>query len=97
MKQALEIVTYKLKAGINDGAFRKASEDMERQFAAKQKGFLKRIVGTSDTGEWVDVVTWETMEDALAASEAAMKSPACAPMFAMLEESSIKMHHFAIM
>jgi hypothetical protein len=97
MKQALEIVTYKLNDSVSDGAFMKASEDMERQFAAKQKGFVTRIVGMSDSGEWVDVVTWETMEDALAASEAAMKSPACAPMFAMIEESSIKMHHFAIM
>lgn len=94
MAQALEIVIYKLKSNASEKAFLAASAEMEQKFARKQKGFVSRLFGKSDAGDWVDVVTWETMQDALQASESAMASPICAPMFGMLDETSVKMHHF---
>jgi hypothetical protein len=96
MSQVLEIVIYKLNDGVAAGQFTAEAAAMERDFAAKQKGFVKRVFGTSGDGQWVDVITWESMEDAHRASEAAMKSPVCAPMFSMLDEHSVKMHHFTI-
>ena len=36
------------------------------------------------------------MDDATKAMESAMKSPACAPMFGMIDDASIKMSHFEI-
>lgn len=97
MGQVLEIVIYRLNDGVTDSAFLQAGETMEQNFARKQQGFISRIFGKSNESEWVDVNTWQTMNDALKASEAAMKSPVCAPMFGMLDERSVKMHHFTIM
>jgi hypothetical protein len=97
MGQVLEIVIYRLNDGVTDSAFHQAGEAMEQNFARKQQGFVSRVFGKSHEGEWVDVITWQTMNDALKASEAAMKSPVCAPMFGMLDGPSVKMHHFTIM
>jgi hypothetical protein len=97
MGQILEIVIYRLNDGVTDSVFLKAGEAMEQNFAGKQQGFVSRIFGKSQEGEWVDVITWQTMNDALKASEAAMKSPVCAPMFEMLDGPSVKMHHFTMM
>ena len=97
MKNALEIVIYKTKDGVSDADFIKAGADMEEHFAKKQKGFVRRTLAKSENGDWVDVVYWDTMDDALKASEAAMKSLVCAPMFGMVDDDSIKMYHFEIL
>lgn len=96
MKNALEIVTYKIKDGANDADFLKVAAEMEKHFAKKQRGFIKRTFAKTEGNEWVDVIYWKTMDDAMKASEAAMKSPVCAPMFGMLDEASVKMSHFEV-
>jgi len=42
MKNALEIVTYRIKDGVKVPDFLKASAEMEERFAKKQGGFLSR-------------------------------------------------------
>ena len=97
MKNALEIVTYKIKDGVKVPDFLKASEEMEERFARKQEGFLSRTFARGEGNDWVDVIRWQTMADAEAASKAAMESPACAPMFGMIDEPSVKMMHFEVL
>ena len=97
MKNALEIVIFKVNAGADVSEFLKMSADMEEGFARKQKGFLSRTYARNGDDEWVDVIRWETMADAEAASKAAMQSPVCAPMFGMIDEASVKMMHFDIL
>ena len=85
MKHALEIVIFKVNAEADVSEFLKMSADMEEGFAR------------NGDDEWVDVIRWETMADAEAASKAAMQSPVCAPMFGMIDEASVKMMHFDIL
>jgi hypothetical protein len=97
MKNALEIVTFRIKGGIKVPDFLKASAEMEERFARKQAGFLSRTFARGEGNDWVDVIRWKTMADAEAASKAAMQSLACAPMFGMIDEPSVKMMHFEIL
>jgi hypothetical protein len=97
MKNALEIVTFKIKDGVNLPDFLTASAELEEGFARKQEGFISRIFAKGEDNEWVDVIRWRTMADAEAAAKAAMQSPACAPMFGMIDEASVKMMHFEIL
>ncbi|MDP1702440.1 MAG: antibiotic biosynthesis monooxygenase [Aestuariivirga sp.] len=97
MKNALEIVTYKIKDGVKVPDFLRASAELEEGFAKKQEGFIGRTFARSEGNEWVDVIRWQTMADAEAASKAAMESAACAPMFGMIDEPSVKMMHFEIL
>jgi hypothetical protein len=46
-----------------------------------------------DGDRWVDVIWWETMEDAHAAAELSQTSESCAPMFALIEMESALMLH----
>jgi hypothetical protein len=97
MKNALEIVTYKIKDGVMLPEFLKASTELEEGFAKKQQGFIGRTFAKAEGNEWIDVIRWQSMADAEAASKAAMESPACAPMFGMIDEPSVKMMHFEIL
>jgi heme-degrading monooxygenase HmoA len=96
MRNVLEIVTYNIKQGIETADYLKSSKEVGEQFIMKQKGFIKHTLARSKGNEWVDVIHWNSMEDATKASEAAMQSPVCAPMFGMIDEASIKMSHFEI-
>jgi hypothetical protein len=69
---------------------------MEKGFLSKQHGFIKRTLARGESAEWIDVVYWETMDDATNAMGVAMQSPVTAPMFGMIDETSIKMSHFEI-
>jgi hypothetical protein len=97
MKNALEIVTYKIKDGVTVPDFLKASAQLEEGFARKQEGFMGRTFARSEGNEWVDVIRWQSMAAAEAASKAAMESPACGPMFGMIDEPSVKMMHFEVL
>jgi inorganic pyrophosphatase len=96
MKHAREIVVYQLKGGIAEADFLQAAAEMEEHFARKQRDFLKRTFAKAEGNRWVDVIYWESLDDAMKASEAAMTSPAGAPIFAMIDDASTNMSHFEI-
>ena len=59
-----ELAQFKTKAGISDADILTASQEAQDGFLAKQEGYISREFSKSTEGEWVDIVHWETMEDA---------------------------------
>jgi hypothetical protein len=91
--RVLELVLFKLK----DGATREqllATVDGVTRWAGSQPGFVSRDLAYSEADDrWIDVVWWESLEDAEAAAGAAMSSPSCAPMFALIDDDSMLFLH----
>ena len=56
---------YKLKKNADEAEFLVVSEVLGREYISKQKGYIgwKQLNGD---GTWMDVVAWETIEDAKA-------------------------------
>ena len=91
--KVLELVVYKLKEGIAREQFL-GTNGAVSTWISRQPGFVSRdLVYDSDGDRWVDVVWWETMEQAHAASEKAMTSESCQPMFALIDMESALMLH----
>jgi antibiotic biosynthesis monooxygenase (ABM) superfamily enzyme len=91
--KVLELVVYKLGEGVSRDQFL-GTNDAASAWIAKQPGFVSReLVHDAEGDRWVDVVWWETMEHARAASERAMTSDSCSPMFALIEMESALMLH----
>lgn len=89
----LEIVKVKLKAGIDDGSFMEESKKFHENWLSKQPGFQKRLTLKSSEGEWVDILWWDSMEDAKATAEKVMQEPSAAAWFGMMDESTVSMYH----
>lgn len=91
--RALEIVVFKL----NEGATREqllATAGPVSAWIAEQPGFVSRELAHDAEGDrWIDVVRWESMEEAHAAAERATSSESCAPMFALIDMESALMTH----
>ena len=92
-QKVLELVVFKLREGVS----REQLIDTAGPVSAwirEQPGFVSRELSYDAEGDrWIDVVWWETMADAHAASELAMTSESCAPMFALIDMESTLMLH----
>ena len=96
MSHVLEIVNFRLKAESDEQAFLAASAAMEQSFAREQPGFIERVLGRGEGGEWVDVVQWTSPAAADDAAAAELESAACRPFFSMIDEPSIRLSRFEI-
>ena len=91
--KVLELVVYTLNEGVSRDQFL-GTNGAVSTWISKQPGFISRdLVDDSEGDRWVDVVWWQTMEQAQAASEAAMTSESCQPMFGLIEMQSALMLH----
>jgi quinol monooxygenase YgiN len=87
-----EIVIYRLKAGVNRDQFMEVSA-RATAWLRNRPGYLSRELLEDDSGQWVDLVRWTTMEDALAAASAFMEVPEAAAFMDAVEPESIVMLH----
>ena len=94
--QVLEMVEFKIKKEVSTIEAEKALASLDH-FVQSQKGFVHRSTVKDETGSYYDLVYWINKEDALAAAENAMKSPQCAPAFAVIDEESVRMRHLPIL
>ena len=93
--RVLELVVYKLNEAVSREQFL-ATNGPASTWLSKQPGFVSReLVYDAEGDRWVDVVWWETVEQAQAAAELAMSSESCAPMFALIDMESMLMLHGA--
>ena len=91
--RVLELVIYKLAAGVSREHFLRTN-DAVSVWISKQPGSISRdLVYDADGDRWVDVIWWETIEQAHAASEASLTSASCQPMFALIDMESALMLH----
>lgn len=93
-KYVIEIAQFKLKTDVNEMEFLVESEKVTNAFLKKQKGFIDRELIKNNNDEWIDILHWKSMEDALSAAKNIMNDPSTSAFGEMLEPSSIKMEHY---
>jgi antibiotic biosynthesis monooxygenase (ABM) superfamily enzyme len=92
-EKVLELVVYTLHQGASREEFL-GTNNAVSTWISKQPGFISReLVYDNEGNRWVDVIWWETMEQAQVASEASMTSESCSPMFALIDMESALMLH----
>jgi hypothetical protein len=91
--KVLELVVYQLHEGVSREQFL-GTNDAVSSWISNQPGFISReLVYDAEGDRWVDVIWWETLEQAQAASERSMTSASCSPMFALIDMESALMLH----
>ena len=87
-----EIVIYRLKPDVDRSRFMEIS-NRATEWLRQRPGYLGRELLEDESGLWVDLVRWATMEDALAAGSAFMDVPEAAAFMDAVEPESITMLH----
>ncbi len=94
MNQSLtvEVVLFKLKPGVEEAAFVRASDALLPVLRA-MSGFVRRELLKGEDGQWIDLVHWNSLAEAQAAAEQVPHLPACHPFLGMIDETSVTMLH----
>lgn len=93
--KVIEIVTFKLAAGVSDEAFSKHT-DVVNSYISRQKGFISRRLSKAADGTYLDHVTWASLADATTAMENSMKEASLAPFMQSIDPASVKVDHQAV-
>ena len=94
-KNAVEFVSFKLKEGASVADFLLASDKINKDFLALQKGYISRQLLQKDD-LWADYVLWETMDDALTAANVCGENASALEYFSFLDDKSVDMRHFTV-
>jgi len=96
MSNAVWFISYKLKKGVSISDFLRASEKCNNEVLSKKKGFISwKVLRDGDT--WVDLVTWETMEDAKnAENDDGKPNPIVQEFYSFLNFNSVKHQLFSV-
>ena len=70
--QVLEGAPFQLKQGFDEATLLQSSERLQRDFLARQDGFLRRELIKGAEGSYIDLIWW----DSFTASQDAMKNAA---------------------
>ena len=93
MNQSIvELVQFKLKSGVSEKQL-EATHESINAFLQKQPGFIYRSLSQDSDNQWIDIVYWESLETAKAASDALMQDPDGQAMVALCDMDSVSMKH----
>ena len=93
---AVWFFSYKLLKSASVPDFLLALEECHNEVLSKKKGFISWDV-LVDGDTWVDVVTWETMEDAVTAeSDDGEPDPVAQKFYSFMNFNTLKMRNFSV-
>ncbi len=84
-KILVEWAPFKPAPGVTEADLLAASDAMERDFLAKQRGYIRRELLKARDGQWADLVYWEDQDAADQAMNAVGHSQACAAYFRRMD------------
>ncbi len=87
----VEIVLFRLKEGIRHEDFLQAADALMLDLR-RMSGYIKRELLCDASGQWVDLVYWRSLDEALAAAEQFNTLPGARPFNAMIEPPSRMLH-----
>jgi len=96
MANAVWFITFRLVEGASAQDFLLASREAHDEVLSRKKGFVSwKVLADGDT--WADLVTWETMEDAIAAeSDGGAPEPAAEKFYSFIDPDSLAMRVFSV-
>ena len=97
MSNAVCYISFNLREGASVDDFLLAAEKLNNEQVSKHKGYISwKQLNDSDT--WVDVLTFETMEDVknFEANSAANPSELAKHFYSFIDLSSCKVNYFTV-
>lgn len=85
----LEVLTFRLAAGVDEDGFLRADRQAQTEFLYKQRGLLRRTTARGEGGEWLVVTVWGSAPDADASAMTSHDDAAVARLDSFLDPSSV--------
>jgi hypothetical protein len=90
----LELTTFRLAAGVDDGTFLAADELARTGFLYQQPGLVRATTARGENGGWLVLLLWDADGDATAAARRADADPAAAAFLALVDRGSLERRRY---
>ena len=90
----IEVATFQLKQGVTPAEFAVVDNAMEREYIAKQPGFVSRESAAGPNNEWLVIVHWKSLKDADASMASFEKASPTAAFMAKLDAATMSMKRY---
>ncbi len=90
----IEVATFQLKQGVSPEEFAVVDQALERDYIAKQPGFVSRESAAGPNNEWLVIVHWHSLQDADASMAAFEKAASAAGFMAKLNAATMVMKRY---
>lgn len=94
-KTVMELVIFKAKPTYTTEETLKAMESLNAVIK-QYKGFIKRSFALSEDGLWMDIVYWQSMEEAKQAAKDIMQNEVALKAFSVIDEKQMQFYHFTL-
>jgi hypothetical protein len=84
----VEWAAFRIAKGVSEEQVVKAARDIQEEFLAKQRGFIRRELLRGEGGQWADLIYWKDRASVDAAMKEAESSPVCHLYFKVMEPVS---------
>jgi hypothetical protein len=90
--KVVEVVLFKLNEGVTVETF-VASAAVTEEKVRQYSGFIKRQLSQGEDGQWLDLLWWESLEEAHQAAENIMQDTSCVPFMQAINPDTMQMFH----
>lgn len=90
----IEVATFQLRPGVTPAEFAVVDKAMEREYIAKQPGFLSREAAAGPNNEWLVIVHWKSLKDADASMASFEKAAPTAAFMGKLDANTMSMKRY---
>lgn len=91
----VEVSQFRLVPDTDEERFLEASEETQSGLLADQPGFVSRELLRGDDGRWMDIVRFDSLENAQAAFQAFAGHPSVQAFEKMLDLGDVTMSHWS--
>jgi hypothetical protein len=96
--EIMEYAPIVLKDSVSEETFLNLSEALQSDFLIKQQGFIRRMLVKKSDREYIDIIVWDSQENADRAIEQSMQSKACENFFSCMQNlESGNIAHYKIL
>lgn len=92
---AIECALFRSAPGVPDEQLLAASAAVQ-DWLSRQPGYRSRLLARSAEGEWLDLVTWDSLGDAERAAAAVETCPGFGPLMQAMDPATVQLKHFRV-
>lgn len=89
----IEISVFKLVSGVEADEFQVAACEATHHLQQFEGFHSRELYHDLETGQWTDVLHWESREDAIRASERVLEMDEFKPFIQKIDGSTVEMYH----
>lgn len=88
----IEVVLFKLAESSDEAIFLQTVRELE-SILKQTPGYIKRELSRNDNGQWIDIIHWQNLEQALAAPDSVMATEVGQRFGGMIALEDLSMLH----